>query len=91
MGRGGAGDDDDEARRYALRCFPARSDRLRPAQDDKVAVEEHRVWKKNAPLLYDLAMSHLLEFPSLTVQWLPVRASGAQEAQEAHGRVHSAR
>ena len=42
-----------------------------------VAIEEHRVWKKNAPLLYDLAMAHLLEYPSLTVQWLPVRACGA--------------
>lgn len=33
--------------------------------------EEFRVWKKNTPFLYDLVISHALEWPSLTVQWLP--------------------
>jgi hypothetical protein len=26
--------------------------------------------QKNAPFLYDLVMTHALEWPSLTVQWL---------------------
>jgi histone-binding protein RBBP4 len=33
--------------------------------------EEYKIWKKNAPFLYDLVISHELEWPSLTVQWLP--------------------
>lgn len=33
--------------------------------------EEFSVWKKNTPLLYDLVICHALEWPSLTVQWLP--------------------
>ncbi|XP_059314404.1 WD-40 repeat-containing protein MSI2-like [Lycium ferocissimum] len=33
--------------------------------------EEFSVWKKNTPLLYDLVVCHALEWPSLTVQWLP--------------------
>lgn len=33
--------------------------------------EEYIVWKKNAPYLYDLVMTHALEWPSLTVEWLP--------------------
>ncbi|XAR72696.1 hypothetical protein NMG60_11019423 [Bertholletia excelsa] len=33
--------------------------------------EEFAVWKKNTPFLYDLVISHSLEWPSLTVQWLP--------------------
>ncbi|MCO5569680.1 hypothetical protein L7F22_023396 [Adiantum nelumboides] len=33
--------------------------------------EEYKVWKKNTPFLYDLVISHALEWPSLTVQWLP--------------------
>ncbi|KAK9287008.1 hypothetical protein L1049_015416 [Liquidambar formosana] len=33
--------------------------------------EEFTVWKKNTPFLYDLIVSHPLEWPSLTVQWLP--------------------
>lgn len=35
------------------------------------AAEEYKVWKKNCPFLYDLVISHALEWPSLTVQWLP--------------------
>lgn len=33
--------------------------------------EEFAVWKKNTPFLYDLIISHPLEWPSLTVQFLP--------------------
>lgn len=29
------------------------------------------MWKKNAPLLYDVVLTHALDWPSLTVQWLP--------------------
>lgn len=34
--------------------------------------EEYIVWKKNTPFLYDLLISHSLEWPSLTVHWLPI-------------------
>ncbi|GMN38186.1 hypothetical protein TIFTF001_007420 [Ficus carica] len=33
--------------------------------------EEYAVWKKNSPFLYDLIISHPLEWPSLTVHWSP--------------------
>jgi len=33
--------------------------------------EEHAVWKKNSPLLYDWVSTYALEWPSLTAQWLP--------------------
>jgi len=36
-------------------------------------VEEFNIWKKNTPFLYDLVITHALEWPSLTVQWLPDR------------------
>ncbi len=39
--------------------------------EDKLIAEEYRTWKKNSPFLYDLVMTHALEWPSLTVQWLP--------------------
>jgi hypothetical protein len=38
---------------------------------DKLINEEYKIWKKNSPFLYDLVMTHSLEWPSLTVQWLP--------------------
>jgi len=38
--------------------------------DMKVIAEEYKVWKKNAPYLYDLVLTHALEWPSLTTQWL---------------------
>ncbi|KAI3636772.1 hypothetical protein MIR68_005039 [Amoeboaphelidium protococcarum] len=39
--------------------------------DEKVINEEYKVWKKNSPYLYDLVVTHALEWPSLTFQWLP--------------------
>lgn len=39
--------------------------------EDRVASDEYKIWKKNTPFLYDLVMTHALEWPSLTVQWLP--------------------
>jgi len=41
------------------------------ALEDRILNEEYKVWKKNSPFLYDLVMTHSLEWPSLTVQWLP--------------------
>lgn len=37
----------------------------------KLINEEYKIWKKNTPFLYDLLMTHALEWPSLTAQWLP--------------------
>ncbi|KAL0613555.1 Histone-binding protein RBBP4 [Plecturocebus cupreus] len=37
----------------------------------RVINEEYKIWKKNTPFLYDAVMTHALEWPSLTVQWLP--------------------
>ncbi|CAM9745584.1 unnamed protein product, partial [Ectocarpus sp. 4 AP-2014] len=39
--------------------------------EEKMITEEYKVWKKNTPFLYDIVMTHALEWPSLTVQWLP--------------------
>ena len=41
--------------------------------------EEYKIWKKNTPFLYDLVITHALAWPSLTVQWLPVRARSLPE------------
>ncbi|CAF1441354.1 unnamed protein product [Rotaria magnacalcarata] len=39
--------------------------------EEKTVNEEYKIWKKNAPFLYNLVIAHALEWPSLTVQWLP--------------------
>ena len=39
--------------------------------EQRIIDEEYRVWKKNSPFLYDIVMTHSLDWPSLTVQWLP--------------------
>lgn len=41
--------------------------------------EEYKVWKKNAPYLYDLLVTHSLEWPSLTLQWFPDVQQGEAE------------
>lgn len=40
--------------------------------EERLVSEEYKIWKKNTPFLYDLVVTHALEWPSLTVQWLPV-------------------
>ena len=41
------------------------------SKEDQQLQEDYRVWKKNTPYLYDAVMTHSLEWPSLTVEWLP--------------------
>ena len=50
-----------------------RSTMASAAVNEKAVNEEYKIWKKNTPFLYDLVMSHALEWPSLTVQWLPLK------------------
>lgn len=33
--------------------------------------KEHRIWKKNVPYLYDTVVTKEVEWPSLSVQWMP--------------------
>jgi len=33
--------------------------------------DKYRIWKKHTPYFYDCVITKLLEWPSLTVQWLP--------------------
>lgn len=53
---------------YARICF---SETFDDAVEERVINEEYKIWKKNTPFLYDLVMTHALEWPSLTAQWLP--------------------
>ena len=52
---------------------PWRSPPPRAQVEERLVNEEYKIWKKNTPFLYDLVVTHALEWPSLTVQWLPVR------------------
>lgn len=46
---------------------------MQQEMDEKQINEEYKIWKKNAPFLYDFVLTHALEWPSLTVDWLPFR------------------
>lgn len=35
--------------------------------------EEYKIWKKHAPFFYDTLYSHALTWPSLAVEWMPMR------------------
>ena len=39
--------------------------------EERLIHQEYKIWKKNTPYLYDYVMTHGLEWPSLTCQWLP--------------------
>ncbi|KAL3313900.1 retinoblastoma binding protein [Cichlidogyrus casuarinus] len=39
--------------------------------EERVINEEYKIFKRNAPFLYDIISSYCMEWPSLSVQWLP--------------------
>ncbi|CAG9329603.1 unnamed protein product [Blepharisma stoltei] len=43
--------------------------------DEQLINEEYKIWKKNCPFLYDALITHVLEWPSLSVDWLPSKES----------------
>jgi hypothetical protein len=43
------------------------------SQEEKRINEEYKIWKKNSAFLYDMVITHALEWPSLTVEWLPTK------------------
>lgn len=46
--------------------------------------EDYKIWKKNAPLLYDFVFTQALDWPSLTVQWLPGRVVSGDKQVATH-------
>lgn len=43
--------------------------------EDQLLNDKYKTWKKNSPLLYDLLIAKSLEWPSLTIDWLPSKQS----------------
>ena len=41
--------------------------------EEQIINEEYKIWKKNSPFLYDFVLTRGLVWPSLTVEWLPIR------------------
>ena len=37
--------------------------------EEQVILEEYKIWKKHCPFMYDTMITHVLEWPSLTVEW----------------------
>jgi histone-binding protein RBBP4 len=54
------------------------------SMDQRIINEDYKIWKRNTPFLYDIVMTHALEWPSLTVSWLPdkqVHAAAGHSSQ----------
>ncbi|CAO1620760.1 unnamed protein product [Jaminaea pallidilutea] len=49
-----------------------------------VTNEEYKIWKKNSPYLYDLVVTHALEWPTLTCQWFPDQEQPAGKPYSQH-------
>nr|VZI23069.1 unnamed protein product [Spirometra erinaceieuropaei] len=47
--------------------------------EERAINEEYKIWKRNTPFLYDMLMSHCLEWPSLSAQWLPTVERTAED------------
>ncbi|KAI7890641.1 WD-40 repeat-containing protein [Mucor mucedo] len=44
-------------------------------EEKKRIQEDYSQWKKTAPVLYDMVITHNLTWPTLTCQWLPTKES----------------
>ncbi|KAK0199075.1 WD40 repeat-like protein [Armillaria mellea] len=53
-------------------------------EENKLINEEYKTWKKNAPYLYDLVITHALDWPSLTCQWFPDKESPPNKPYTIH-------
>ncbi|KAF9469613.1 WD40 repeat-like protein [Collybia nuda] len=59
-------------------------DDLAAEEENKLINEEYKTWKKNAPYLYDVVITHALDWPSLTCQWFPDTESPANKPYTTH-------
>jgi histone-binding protein RBBP4 len=59
-------------------------DDLAAEEENKLINEEYKTWKKNAPYLYDLVITHALDWPSLTCQWFPDKQSPPDKNYSIH-------
>jgi len=50
---------------------PAAASTTADVLEERMIDAEYKIWKKNTPFLYDFVLTHALEWPSLTCQWLP--------------------
>lgn len=41
-------------------------------EEETQGEELYKTWKKNVPLLYDTMITHVMDWPSLTTQFLPI-------------------
>ena len=71
----------------SVECALEDETRLRELRDETRWNREYALWKKTTAYLYDNVLVHALEWPSLTVQWLPgarPSAGGAAEDWTTH-------
>ncbi|GJE86228.1 WD40 domain-containing protein [Phanerochaete sordida] len=59
-------------------------DDLQAEEENKLINEEYKIWKKNAPYLYDVVITHALDWPSLTCQWFPDKESPPNKPYTVH-------
>lgn len=74
----------DNTENIASNAKASKAQKTEDIMNEKLINEEYKVWKKNTPFLYDLVMTHALEWPSLTVQWLPTCETTAGEDYSVH-------
>ena len=66
-----------------MSAVAATADEVTDVLEERMIDAEYKIWKKNTPYLYDFVLTHSLEWPSLTCQWLPtVRSVPGDHATE---------
>lgn len=63
---------------------PSAEENISDVLEERLIDAEYKIWKKNTPYLYDVVMTHSLEWPSLTTQWLPIVKQPEGQPTEEH-------
>lgn len=63
---------------------PAMEGEDREAIEAKNINEEYKIWRKNAPYLYDRFYSSALKWPTLTAQWFPDKKKVDEDSYATH-------
>ena len=58
------------------------SDETADMLEERLISSEHKIWLRNSPFFYEFVMTHVMDWPSLTCQWLPGQKFCSNEAMQ---------
>jgi len=58
------------------------SDETADMLEERLISSEHKIWLRNSQFFYEYVVTHVMDWPSLTCQWLPGQKASSNEAMQ---------